>query len=57
MEAKGIAVGIVAKREIVILSVEDDVLAGTEPLTVLEEEGPGVIGLEDPECELELEGA
>jgi hypothetical protein len=38
----------------VILGV-DDVLA--EPLTVVEEEGPVVIGLEVPECELELEGA
>jgi len=42
----------------VILGV-DDVLpvAVTEPLTVVEEEGPDVIGLEEPECELELEGA
>ena len=56
MEAKGIAVGFVAKREIVILNDEDDVLAVTEPLTVLEEGGPDVIELEDPECEVELEG-
>ena len=55
IEAKGTAVGFVDKRVMVILGV-DDVLAVTEPLTVVEGTVPVVDDvLVGPECELALE--
>jgi hypothetical protein len=63
IEAKGMAVGFVAKRVTEILGVDDVlavtvVLPDTVELPELEGAGPVVLGLVDElECELELEEA